>query len=280
MKYRELWLRLAPLYGEGEARALADYVLEERFGMSKADALCGRLDELGDEENADMQRILARMEKGEPVQYVLGEAIFCGRAFRVSTATLIPRPETEELCAFIKEECGGCGAPRVLDIGTGSGCIAITLALDLPHSSVSACDISTAALAVARENAVRLNAEVEFMQTDILHARPVPGRWNVIVSNPPYICMKEKKDMSANVLDHEPHTALFVPDDDPLLFYRAITRYAARSLAPGGRLFFEINPLYADGTEAMMAAEGFAGVTVRRDEYGKRRMAMGTVSVP
>ncbi len=274
MIYRELWRTLEPLYGNGEARAITDYVLDVCFGLSKADILCGAVEEMTAEKTAELNKIFGRLMEGEPVQYVLGRAEFCGRWFDVRPGVLIPRPETEELCAWITADSKASASPKVLDIGTGSGCIAITLQLDMPESKVTAWDISADALDVARENAQQLGANVNFVKLDALNAKP-EGEWDVIVSNPPYICEKEKKDMAVNVLEHEPHTALFVPDADPLLFYRAITRLAVQTLSKGGRLYFEINPIYADDTCHMMRAEGMTAVELRSDMYGKQRMAKG-----
>ena len=274
MTYRELWRTLEPLYGNGEARAVTDYVLDVCFGLSKADIMCGAVEEMTAEKAAELNKIFGRLMEGEPVQYVLGRAEFCGRWFSVRPGVLIPRPETEELCAWITADSKASGSPKVLDIGTGSGCIAITLQLDMPESNVTAWDISADALDVARENAQLLGANVNFVKLDALNAKP-EGEWDVIVSNPPYICEKEKKDMAVNVLEHEPHTALFVPDADPLLFYRAITHLAVQTLNKGGRLYFEINPIYADDTCRMMQAEGMTAVELRSDMYGKQRMAKG-----
>lgn len=274
MTYRELWRTLEPLYGNGEARAITDYVLDVCFGLSKADILCGAVEEMTAEKTAELNKIFGRLMEGEPVQYVLGRAEFCGRWFSVRPGVLIPRPETEELCAWITADSKASASPKVLDIGTGSGCIAITLQLDMPESKVTAWDISADALDVARENAQQLGANVNFVKLDALNAKP-EGEWDVIVSNPPYICEKEKKDMAVNVLEHEPHTALFVPDADPLLFYRAITRLAVQTLSKGGRLYFEINPIYADDTCRMMQTEGMTAVELRSDMYGKQRMAKG-----
>lgn len=274
MTYRELWRTLEPLYGNGEARAVTDYVLDVCFGLSKADILCGAVEEMTAEKTAELNKIFGRLMEGEPVQYVLGRAEFCGRWFSVRPGVLIPRPETEELCAWITADSKASGSPKVLDIGTGSGCIAITLQLDMPESKVTAWDISADALDVARENAQQLGANVNFVKLDALNAKP-EGEWDVIVSNPPYICEKEKKDMAVNVLEHEPHKALFVPDAAPLLFYRAITRLAVQTLSKGGRLYFEINPIYADDTCHMMRAEGMTAVELRSDMYGKQRMAKG-----
>ena len=279
MRYRDLWQRLLSLYDEREAKAIVRLVLEERFGLTLAEML-GDIEirdnryKIGEEELENMMR---RLEQGEPVQYVLGEAWFCGRRFHVEHGVLIPRPETEMLVEWamederlkIKDE----GLIDVLDIGTGSGCIAISLALGLPSASVVAWDVSDAALRIARANAEQLGAEVSFVKQDALAAPDDIARWDVIVSNPPYVCASEAAQMEPHVLEHEPHEALFVPNNDALLFYRAIARYACRALKPGGRLFFEINPLYATELSSLLKSMGFADVELRDDQFGKCRMA-------
>lgn len=276
MYYKDLYKKLIPLYGEREARAVADTVLGTRFGLSKADILCGALERLAADERAELDRMFRRLEDAEPVQYVLGETGFCGRTFSVRSGVLIPRPETEELCALITAENEGKTGLKVLDVGTGSGCIAVTLAADMPQAEVSAWDISAEAIAIARENAGRNAVRVSLKEQDILTAEPSTDAWDIIVSNPPYICDSERKDMNRNVLDYEPHTALFVPDADPLLFYRAICRYAASSLRPGGRLYFEVNAAFAHETAELMRETGFKEVAVKHDMYGKERMVRGT----
>ena len=223
----------------------------------------------------------------EPVQYVLGVAEFGGRQFRVAPGVLIPRPETLELCQWVQEErkeerlrvgersLGMRGERRgitILDIGTGSGCIACTLAAELPVAQVTAWDISEAALSVARENAKRTNVHVSFEQVDALNIPLTPDKWDIIISNPPYICEQERAAMERHVLDYEPSLALFVPDDDPLLFYRAIADYARQSLTAGGSLFFEINPLYAEQLKSLLSAMSYHHIEVRDDQYGKPRM--------
>ena len=271
MTYAAFWKRLAPLYGEGEAKAIARMVYASRYGLTLADLLMGRDSEVPHEE---LQQMLQRLEQGEPVQYVLGEELFCGRRFKVTPDVLIPRPETQELCQWIVEEAthhAPLPAHRLLDIGTGSGCIAVTLALELPQAHVTAWDISDRALAVARENAQRLGATVTFQQVDALHPFN-PLTFSLIVSNPPYICEQEKAHMAPNVLDHEPSLALFVPDDDPLLFYRSIARYAREALVPGGQLYFEINPLYRDELTAMLRDMGYTHIETRADQFGLQRM--------
>lgn len=273
MTYRELRRMLEPVYGKGEARAVTDYVLEVYFGLSRADVMCGAVEEMTAAHEAELLRIFARLLDGEPVQYILGRAEFGSRWFDVRPGVLIPRPETEELCALIVDENKDKAPLNLLDIGTGSGCIAVTLALDMPQSSVTAWDIAPEALDTAAQNARRLGARVTVERRDALALQPQGERWDVIVSNPPYICNNEKKTMERNVLDHEPHAALFVPDDQPLLFYTAIARYAARTLRPGGTLYFELNPLYADLTADMARQTGFNETAILDDNYGKRRFA-------
>ena len=267
MNYEQLYQRLSNIYDTGEAKAIVRWVLDVRFGLSTADIYCGKVTQLSPNAQAELEKIMQRLEKAEPVQYVLGMADFCGRQFHVAPGVLIPRPETAELCQLIVQDGGG----DILDIGTGSGCIAITLALDIADSKVTAWDISDDALAIAKGNADKLDANVVFEHRDALAIEPDVERWNVIVSNPPYICRKEADEMEENVLRYEPDTALFVPDDDPLLFYRYIMHYAQSSLRQGGRLYFEINPIYADSIVDKLTDLGFVEVSKIDDQYGKTR---------
>ena len=268
MTYHEFWQPLTTVYDEGEARAVAQMVLEVRFGLTLADVLCGQMPD-----NEALRDIQYRLLDGEPVQYVLGEAEFGGRRFTVSPSVLIPRPETYELCQWCTSAMPVDWQGRVLDIGTGSGCIACTLAVALPQATVAAWDISEEALAVARENAKRTNVNVSFERMDVLNLPDAVhhAEWDIIVSNPPYICEQEKAAMAQNVLAHEPHTALFVPDDDPLLFYRAISDYAWQTLLPGGTLYFEINPIYNKDLERLLNDSGFVAVDSHEDQFGKIR---------
>ncbi len=296
--YRELCRRLAERYGMDEARAIVRWVLGERFGLSMADILCDKVTELSADDRTDLEKMMFRLENGEPVQYVLGSTMFCGRQFFVNESVLIPRPETEELCQWMVEERGTRNeeqGTRILDIGTGSGCIAITLAAEMPDAQVSAWDISEQALAVARKNADSIGVKVDFEQVDVLnlpftinnstlnsqlppityHLSPTTYQlppFTHIVSNPPYICDNEKIAMKSHVLEHEPHVALFVPDDDPLLFYRAIADFATQLLKPDGWLYFEVNPLYIKELKMMLAEKGFENIEVKIDLFGKERM--------
>ena len=304
MTYEELWHRLTPLYDAGEAKAIVRWVLDVRFGLSWTDILCGKVTELSAHDQMELEKIMQRLEKGEPVQYIIGVADFFGRQFHVAPGVLIPRPETEELCRWIlaSDEHGLTQTVResphqsdaevrvspsqsdanVLDIGTGSGCIAITLALELPDAKVTAWDISNEALCIAASNAKSLGANVTFERMDVLntsltsHLSPLTSQFDLIVSNPPYICENEKSAMECNVLEHEPHLALFVPDDDPLLFYRAIAQYAIEGLKPQGSLFFEINPLYADDLVQMLRLMSYHDISIRRDQFGKPRFLKAT----
>ena len=274
MTYRQLWQRLVPVYGEGEAQAIARLIYEVRYGLTLSDLLIGRDSSVTQDE---LEQIAIRLERQEPVQYILGQTEFCGRTFVVNKHVLIPRPETAELCQWIVLGNGLQGCKKILDIGTGSGCIAITLALDIPNSQVTAWDISADALAVARENASSKHVHVSFEQVDALHltsdiCHQTSDAFDLIVSNPPYICNKERETMEANVLEHEPHTALFVPNDDPLLFYRAIAQYGQTALKEGGWLYFEINPLYAEDLRAILSKMSYYDIEIKEDQYGKQRL--------
>ena len=254
---------------EGEASALAFMLIEETTQLSKAQILTSDCDGT----DADSLLLMAQtIASGTPIQQVLGYAYFCGLKLKVTPSVLIPRPETEELVRWVVDESPAPSS--ILDIGTGSGCIAIALAKALPQTRLTAIDISDEALAVARENAKMHDADIDFIQADILNPNPslANNRIDVIVSNPPYICNKEADEMEKNVLNHEPHVALFVPDDDPLLFYRAIAEKTLTMLTPDGTLFFEINRLYAQELTTMLQSMGFQHITVRQDQFNNDRM--------
>lgn len=276
MTLTDLAKRLTSYYDIQEARGIVRLLLSDLYGMSLTDICVGALDRLTEEQTQQIEDAMLRLEKGEPVQYVTGKAHFCDRTFLVSPSVLIPRPETELLCQLIADNdqaVTGNGEIRVLDMGTGSGCIAITLALSMQNASVEAWDVSAEALNMAKSNAESLGASVSFEQIDILglDENNVERCYDIIVSNPPYICNKEAAQMEHNVLDFEPHLALFVPDEAPLLFYSAIARFARLALKVGGALYFEINPLYADALCSMLSSLGFVNVTIHVDQFCKQR---------
>ena len=275
MTYNEMWRKLAQVYDEGEAKAIARMVYEVRYGLTLSDVYIGKDTQLSLDHQAELEEITKRLMEHEPVQYILGLADFCGRQFHVEPGILIPRPETEHLCRLITKHVA-IGFPTrttrtILDIGTGSGCIAITLALDIPDSEVTAWDISPIALRVAKGNAEQLGAQVNVVENDMLQQTyQVAPQWDLIVSNPPYICDSEAEQMEANVLDYEPEIALFVPDDNPLQFYVPIMNYAQSALHPGGELWLETNPLYEEIIEERLLELGF-NVTAHDDQFGKTR---------
>lgn len=319
--YQQLWQSLTPLYDAGEAQAIVRTVLDVKYGMTLTDIICGKVNELSADEGKKLEEIVYRLQKGEPVQYVLGEADFAGRTFHVEPGVLIPRPETAELCQWIEKDMAGIStvsskdspedssgnspqatddARRILDICTGSGCIAITLGLNIPNSEVTGWDISEDALRIAQGNVeimkagnVRIehqdalalpkvaetdnekmkgNDDKEVVKPKGEAKTPSIQKWDLIVSNPPYICEKEKADMEKNVLEHEPSLALFVPDEDPLKFYRAIAEYASSALKSGGALYFEINPIYEKETREMLLKLDFKDIETKEDAFGKKRM--------
>ena len=296
--YQQLWQSLTPLYDAGEAQAIVRTVLDVKYGMTLTDIICGKVNELSADEERKLEEIIIRLQKGEPVQYVLGEADFAGRPFHVEPGVLIPRPETAELCQWIEkdmieksiissgdssedspEDSSGNSpqatddARRILDICTGSGCIAITLGLNIPNSEVTGWDISEDALRIAQGNVEMLKARnVRIEYQDALALPKAAEAADLIVSNPPYICEKEKADMEKNVLEHEPSLALFVPDEDPLKFYRAIAEYASSALKSGGTLYFEINPIYEKETREMLLKLDFKDIETKEDAFGKKRM--------
>ena len=329
MTYSEIWHRIATSYDDGEARAIARILIEELFGLSYADIVCGATEQLSADDTLRLDTAVRRIEQGEPLQHVLGYADFCGNRFSVNGSVLIPRPETEWLVdegAKLMSTTATSFPKRILDIGTGSGCIAISLKLRLGDAYVEAWDISEEALRTAQDNADALKADVVFRKRDALKAEEdscseeeclqggalvssaptgqtmdsinsnegalvssapteqamdyeastTAAPWDLIVSNPPYICDSERSAMDDNVLLHEPHTALFVPDDDPLRFYRAIARYALLTLNIGGSLLFECNTRYAEATGKMLSDMGFEEVTVSDDCFNLPRFVRGS----
>lgn len=266
--------RLRPTEDPDEAHAIGLLVFEHLYGLSRTAVMAGQT--IDDPQTQRLDTILSRLRAHEPIQYILGEAHFFGRTFHVDPAVLIPRPETEELVQQVIDFARNITTPcTILDIGTGSGCIPITLALDVAHVRTYATDVSPAALAIARHNAAHLQAPVTFFESNIL-TQPLPvENLDAIVSNPPYIAVREKTAMKTNVLEYEPHLALFVPDDDPLLFYRVISQKARTGLNPGGMLAFEINAAFGREVADLLRASGFTGVAIVDDLQGKQRIVKG-----
>lgn len=275
--YQHLYSLLVPRYGQGEARAIAMLVLERLFGFSRTMIYAGTARELTADEAQHLAAAEQRLAQGEPVQYVLGEASFLGRDFAVTPAVLIPRPETEELVGHVIEAVQGLnGQDRplsILDGGTGSGCIAVSLALALPAAEVTAWDISPEALAVAQGNACHHGARVHFAQRDLLDPVAWEGAtWDVIVSNPPYIREAERAEMAPHVTHYEPGSALFVPDDDPLRFYRALAEAAVGgALRSGGLLAVEGHRDYIAAVADLFVRRGLTEVRALRDAFGNPR---------
>lgn len=259
--------------GDGEARAMIRLIMEHIKGYRPVDCVLHGHDEATPWLISEVGRIVRRVADGEPLQYVLGVARFMGNDFKVTSATLIPRPETAMLVDMITDDAGSASDLRVLDIGTGSGCIAISLAKALKFPEVTAIDICADAIEVAQANAQALKAIVNFSVSDIITAQPRSDSYDIIVSNPPYIARHEADMMEARVKDHEPHSALFVPDSDPLLFYRAIAAYSIAALRPAGKLYLEINPLYANQLHRMLEDSGFENIVLHRDFNDSYRFA-------
>ena len=274
--YHEIKKMLAGYYPDAEASALAKMLLVEVLHFSTLELFGGKDKEVFKKDLDVLYEISRRLQNQEPIQYIIGKETFCGMPFVVNRHVLIPRPETQDLVEWIAEEDQQTNPCRLLDMGTGSGCIAISLAKKLPHAQVEAWDISREALEVAHQNALSNQVKVDFHWQDILSASPGMAEWNVIVSNPPYITNKEKAEMESNVLDWEPHTALFVPDHDPLLFYRKIAQLGMSMLVNGGALYFEINRAYGAEIIAMLQALGYKDIIIRKDRFNNERMIKAT----
>lgn len=255
----------------GEKSAIVRMVIKHVLNYEPVDIILRGDHDVPEFVESRLAEIASRLNRNEPVQYVLGTAHFYGHDFTVTPATLIPRPETEQLVDMIVDENPATDL-NVLDVGTGSGCIAISLAMALKFARVTAYDISAEALAVAQTNAKSIKAQVKFVNADALKPWPMQREsLDIVVSNPPYVCESEKVQMESNVLDYEPAQALFVPDENPLLFYKQISQEASLALKPGGRLYFEINRRYGSETAAMLKAMGYDDVSVITDSYGNER---------
>ena len=273
--FRDQFLKkLHPLYDSRECAAMLRWYVQDRLGIPYHQFL---LD--GDSEmpiNIDYQSDIERLAKGEPLQYVIGFTEFCGMRFRTDSRALIPRPETEELVETVIAENSTRQALKVLDIGTGTGAIAVALAARLNHATVTACDISADALTLAAENAQQNGVNVCFTQMDILQCELLPDSYDIIISNPPYIPESVKETLHQNVIGYEPGLALFVPDDHPLIFYEKITSLSVTSLQPGGKLYFETYEDYHPQLIALLWTKGFKKVESQSDFYGRPRFVRAT----
>lgn len=266
---------LRPVYGNGETEAIIRIIFHYLKGWNTVDLLVHEQDEASPFLQSEVDGILVRLLNHEPIQYITGEARFHGLELKVTPAVLIPRPETSELVDLICDRAGEREDLRVLDLCTGSGCIALALARSLKFPKITAVDISAAAVDVARDNAQRLKTKIDFIQADIFKWTP-SAQFDIIVSNPPYVDESEKEGMDDNVLLHEPAQALFVPDDNPLVFYKRIAEIASDTLAPDGRLYLEINPRHASELSSYLSEKGFANVETLRDSYDRQRFIMAS----
>lgn len=270
--YLHIKKELSPFYGEGEASAMAKWISSDILHLSTMELYTGKDMNFSTKAWKEVEDILGRLKQREPLQYILQEAPFCGLSFHVEKGVLIPRPETEELVEWMVSDYQKAGKVRILDIGTGSGCIPVILAERLPEAEVASCDISAEALKVAAVNVKRYGDKVTLFQADILQDELPDCQVDVLVSNPPYITDSERKDMEKNVLDWEPELALFVPDTDPLRFYRRIAQKGLDWLTEGGALYFEINRAYGAETVRMLESCGYRDIVLRKDLSGNDRM--------
>jgi release factor glutamine methyltransferase len=274
---------LSGLYDTREADSLCMIALAEATGTSPAKMKAFPELEFSREQFGSVRAILDDLKTGKPIQYILGYAEFYGMTFKVNPSVLIPRPETEELIEWVlsSPDLDVTARGNMLDIGTGSGCIAISLKKHLPYFAVRAVDISEAALQTARGNALLNDVEIEFLLADILNMplkSPVFGKYTMIISNPPYVTAQDKANMHQNVTGFEPHTALFVPEDDPLVFYNAIAGFAAANLDAGGSLFFEINENFGEQIVELLLHKRFNNIQLRKDMSGRDRMIKANFS--
>jgi release factor glutamine methyltransferase len=269
---------LEGLYPDIEIKSFCNLIVEKLTGFSRTEILVNKNTLFSNEQRHVIESFIEKLKKFVPIQYILGETEFYGLHFTVDESVLIPRPETEELVDWISTGNDRQASLSILDIGTGSGCIAISLKHEFKNSNVEAFDISEKALETARGNAERNKLPVSFMQVDILNVPEFEQKWDIIVSNPPYVTEQEKAQILPNVLDHEPHLALFVPDNDPLLFYRHIALFARKYLQPNGELYFEINRDYGQITVDLLSEMGFANIELRKDISGNERMVKAVYS--
>ena len=267
------------VYDKDEVKNIMDLVLEHITGLPRIEQVKSKVPYLTCTQLEDLDSIIERLKKNEPVQYVLGEAWFAGMKFKVNKNVLIPRPETEELVDWVaKQSAIGNQQLAIIDMGTGSGCIPITLKKRLPDAELSAIDVCSEALFTATENAIEHNTEINFVQLDFLNEEKWSelGNFDIIISNPPYVKQTEKHSMHERVISFEPHLALFVPDSDALLFYRKLAGFAVKHLNPGGSLFVEINEALGNEVVALFKNTGFADIQLKKDMQGKDRMIKAT----
>ena len=269
---------LTGLYPETEIRNFSYLIIEKLTGFSRTEVYVNKNTLFSDEQQHEIESFIEKLKKYVPIQYILGETEFFGLPFYVNESVLIPRPETEELVDWIRNVNDTSAHLHLLDIGTGSGCIAIALKHEFTNSVVDAFDISVEALETAKRNASLNKLTINFSAVDILNVPDLPIKWDIIVSNPPYITEKEKDGMLPNVLDHEPHLALFVPDNDPLLFYRSIALFAQKHLNANGKLFFEINREAGLPCIELLTTMGYRDVELRKDISGNDRMVKAVLS--
>ncbi len=275
---RYIHSELQGLYPETEIHSFTQLIIEKLTGFSRTEIIVNKNTLFSEKQRKEVESFIEKLKNFLPIQYILGETEFYGLTFQVNSSVLIPRPETEELVEWIRNE-NDCNANlRMLDIGTGSGCIAIILKHEFQHSEVDAFDISEEALETARMNAELNNLTVSFSKVDILNPPEFETKWDIIVSNPPYVLEKEKEEILPNVLDYEPHVALFVPDNDPLLFYLKIALFAQQHLQPNGKLYFEINRTAGRATVDLLSGMGFSGIELRKDISGNDRMVKAVYS--
>jgi release factor glutamine methyltransferase len=265
---KEFLKSITPLYNKDEASSLYYMLCEELLSIPKSKLIIAEDMDLSVDKINSLHNCLERLKKHEPIQYVLGKTLFMGINFKVNPAVLIPRPETEELVRLmLKEDLDG---KEILDIGTGSGCIAISLAKNLPNAKITALEISKDALEVAKENAKINNVDIDFVYADIFNYKS-DKKYDIIVSNPPYVLELEKKNMSKNVLEYEPELALFVTDDDPLKFYKAILDFSKNSLNENRKIYFEINEKYKDEIKRLTYDYGYSNIECKDDLFGRNR---------
>jgi release factor glutamine methyltransferase len=274
---------LSGIYPRTEIDSFFFILMEEKLNLQRIDTVLKPNFLISDTNLTDLKNILKRLQKEEPIQYILGNTEFYGLPFFVNENTLIPRSETEELVTWVLEEAAMWQSNTdaikkeitpisILDIGTGTGCIPISIAKNLPRAKISAIDISSEALKIAKKNRLLNKVDVDFIALDILKAKELPQKFDIIVSNPPYVRELEKIEIKNNVLENEPHLALFVTDENPLIFYNKIADLAKQQLSKNGLLFFEINQYLGKETIALLAEKGFKNITLRKDLFGNNRM--------